>query len=141
MRVNGSFSPTRLMVAAILVGSLACSTAAPTLCRPGEQEAVSESLYFGSVRPGGVVTPEEWQAFVAEEVTPRFPQGLTSWQASGQWLSAAGVLQREQSYVLYLVHPDSARDEQAVHQIIERYRKTFQQEAVLRVRSRVCMSL
>ena len=91
--------------------------------------------------PGGVVTPEEWQQFVAGEVTPRFPEGFTQWQASGQWLSKDGELEREPSRVVYVVHPDDTHSEDAIHDIIERYRVQFQQEAVLRVRTTVCASL
>jgi hypothetical protein len=107
---------------------------------PDEQRAIADTMYFGSVQPNGVVSEEDWQGFVAKEITPRFPQGLTSWQASGQWLSAAGVLQRERSFVLHIVHPDSAKDEQAVQEIMRAYRKTFQQESVLRVRNTVWVS-
>jgi hypothetical protein len=125
----------------LLFGALACSIIRPNVCHLDEQPAVSDSLYFGTSKLDGVVTPEEWQEFVAKDVTPRFPQGLTSWQVSGQYLSARGVLQREQSYVLYVVHPDTPKYETAVHEIIERYRTRFQQEAVLRVRVSSCMSL
>ena len=133
-----------VVVLVLAISSLACTSAppAPSPCRPGEERAVSDSLYFGTSRPqGGEVTAEEWQRFIVEEVTPRFPQGLTSWQASGQWLSAVGTLQRERSYVLYIVHPDTAVDEKAIQEIVDRYRVEFQQEAVLRVRTPACISV
>lgn len=57
------------------------------------------------------------------------------WPASGQWLSASGVLQRERTFILYIVHPDTPKCEQAIREIMETYRKAFQQESVLRVRS------
>ena len=123
----------------LLLGSAGCSTPGPH-ARPGEKPAIADSLCFGTVRPNGVVTPEDWQAFLAKEVTPRFPQGLTSWPASGQWLSASGVLQREPTFILYIVHPDTPTCEQAIREIIETYRKAFQQESVLRVRSPVRIS-
>ena len=129
-----------LLISGLIAGPLGCSTVGSPGCRPSEEKAIADSLYFGSARPSGTVSPEEWQAFVVKEVTPRFPQGLTSWQASGQWLSASGVLQRERSFVLYLVHPDTPQAERGIREIIERYRNEFQQESVLRVRSLVCVS-
>ena len=129
-----------LVGCALLVGVLSCAATRSQVCHPGEQAAVSDSLYFGTAKPDGVVTAEDWQAFVTSEVSPRLPQGLTSWQASGQWLSSDGDLQREQSYVLNVVHADTERYETAVHEIVERYRVQFRQEAVLRVRASVCMS-
>jgi uncharacterized protein DUF3574 len=124
---------------ALLLGVAGCSAPRPT-ASPGEEQAIADSLYFGSVRPDGLVSDEEWQAFVLQEITPRFPQGLTSWQASGQWLSGSGVLQRERSFILYIIHPDTPKDELAIREIIATYRKAFQQESVLRVRSPVWIS-
>jgi hypothetical protein len=99
-----------------------------------------DSMYFGTARPGGIVTAEDWRAFLNRVVTPRFPQGLSSWQASGQWRSGAGRIEREPSYVVHLVHPDSAESERAVREIMRSYKAEFQQEAVLRVRYQACVS-
>lgn len=126
---------------AIAVTAASCASSPPPSCRAGERLAVMEVLYFGTARPAGVVTPQEWAGFVNEVITPRFPQGLTSWDASGQWQGASGVIERESSHVLHVVHPDAEQDELAVQQIVGQYRTRFQQEAVLRVRSNVCMSL
>jgi hypothetical protein len=97
-------------------------------------------LYFGTARPDGVVTPEEWSAFVDRLVTPRFPQGLTSWAAAGQWQTGTGMVEREASHVLSVVHSDTEENERAIREIASKYKAEFQQEAVLRVRSRACMS-
>jgi hypothetical protein len=63
----------------------ACSTILYRPCTRDEGVAVQDSLYFGTAKPDGIVSPEEWAAFLSAVVTPRFPQGLTVWQASGQW--------------------------------------------------------
>src|SRR5262245_34984482 len=118
----------------------ACAAAQGPRCRDGERRAVVESLYFGTARPGGVVSEGEWKEFVNQVATPRFPQGLTSWPASGQWRGASGAIEREASYVLHVVHPDTEADERGVAEIMREYRARFQQEAVLRVRSSACVS-
>ena len=87
------------------------------------------------------MTREEWREFVNRIVTPRFPQGLTSGEASGQWQGASGVIEREPSHVLQLVHADTAEAERAVNEIMAAYKTQFQQEAVLRIRSGACTSL
>ena len=120
--------------------AVACASVEP-VCRSGERRAVTESLYFGTARPGGVVSAEEWRDFVNQVATPRFPSGLTSWPASGQWRGASGVIEREASYVLQIIHPDGGTDERAIEEIVREYRKRFEQEAVLRVRSTACVSL
>lgn len=110
-------------------------------CEGDGQLAVQELLYFGTETPSGHVTLEAWTQFLGEIVTPRFPDGLSAWQASGQWRSASGEVIREPSYVLSLVHPDDVAPSKAVQEIITSYKTRFRQEAVLRVKSHTCMSL
>lgn len=119
----------------------ACASNQLWSCRTGERLSVMDSLYFGTAKPDGRVTAQEWQEFMNQVVTPRFPGGLTSWEASGQWQSATGVIERESSHVLHIVHPDTEESERAVQEIMDRYKTEFQQQAVLRVRSSTCMSL
>ncbi|MBI2212830.1 MAG: DUF3574 domain-containing protein [Acidobacteria bacterium] len=119
----------------------ACASGRDGRCPDGGTRAIGETLYFGTASPAGAVSSERWEAFVASEITPRFPNGLTSWRANGQWLAKNGELQHEESYVLYVVHADTLENDAAIRAIIERYREAFQQEAVLRVRQAVCVSL
>jgi len=37
------------------------------------------TLYFGRARPQGFVSELEWPLFLRDEVTSRFPDGLTAW--------------------------------------------------------------
>jgi hypothetical protein len=74
-------------------------------------------------------------------VTPRFPSGLTVWPAAGQWRGNDGEVVREASYVLNLLHAPDAKSEADVVAIVTEYKKQFEQEAVLRVRSAACLSL
>lgn len=115
------------------------STSMPT-CASHEQPVVLDSLYFGAAKPGGVVTPEEWAIFLDDSVLPEFPEGLTSWVAAGRWGNAAGLVEREVSYLLQLAHNGSQEKDRAVQQIVHRYKSKFQQEAVMRIRSQACRS-
>jgi len=124
-------------LAALLVS---CSSLHGPSCTAGEQRSVSELLYFGTAKPKGVVSAEEWSAFLGSVVTPRFPQGLSAWQAAGQWQSADGSLTRENSFVLNLVHPEGEAGDKAIQAIVTEYKARFQQEAVLRVKSYACTS-
>lgn len=118
-----------------------CASMPARQCAAGEESFVNEQLYFGTEKPGGVVGSQEWEEFLASAVTPRFPRGLSVWPASGQWQGANGTITRESSYVLSLIHPDDAHSEAAVRAIAAEYKTRFQQEAVLRIKSRVCASL
>ena len=85
---------------------------------------------YGTAMPAGTVSDEEWAAFLRDVVTPRFPQGLTSWPASGQWRTGDGNLAREASHVLNLVHADDEATERAIQAIVSEYKEQFRQEAI-----------
>ena len=99
---------------------------------------VRTTLYFGLTRPKGAVSELEWQLFLRDEVTTRFPDGLTVWEAEGQWRRPDGVVGHERSKVLLLVHADTAAARASLRAVIDRYRKTFDQQSVLWETSRVC---
>ena len=100
----------------------------------------SELLYFGTAMPQGVVSAEAWRGFVDEVVTPRFPDGLSAWPAAGQWRPAGGAVVREASTVLNIVHGADAGSDAAIAEIIDAYKRRFQQESVLRVSSAACVA-
>lgn len=130
-----------IAAAPLLAALAACAGLSPPPCPAGQRAAVQEMLFFGTDTPYGRVTPEDWTRFLGETVTPRFPEGLTAWPASGQWRSASGALIHEPSYVLSLVHPPSAAADESVQELMASYKAKFQQEAVLRVKANVCISL
>ena len=107
-------------------------------CAPLGHSYTRTTLYFGLNRKTGNITGAQWKTFLREEVTPRFPQGLTVWEAGGQWRRADGAIVRERSKVLLLVHDESAAVAAAITAIIERYKQRFEQESVLWETARVC---
>ena len=109
-------------------------------CGAASAPQVRTTIYLGLARPKGSVTELEWQIFLRDEVTMRFPDGLTVWEAEGQWRTPAGSIDHEQSKVLLLVHPDTAAARQSVLAVIEAYRKTFEQQSMLWESARVCVA-
>jgi len=109
-------------------------------CGASSVAQLRTTLYFGLARPKGSVTELEWQLFLRDEVTRRFPDGLTVWEAEGQWRTPAGSIDHERSKVVLLVHPDTAAARQSVLTVIEAYRKTFEQQSVLWESARVCVA-
>jgi hypothetical protein len=132
----------RLIVAVPLIAALlaSCAATGQLTCSSGQQAMISEALYFGTDKPDGMVTAEDWESFLNDSVTPRFPHGLSVWRAVGQWKSDTGPIVQESSYVLNIVHPDSAAAESALNEVVNAYKTEFRQEAVLRVRSPACVS-
>jgi len=66
--------------------------------------------------------------------------GVTVVEAAGQYRTAAGIIQHEPSWVLQLVHAEDAATEAAIREIRMAYQSQFKQEAVLRMRSKACVS-
>ena len=132
---------TRVLVLCLLASLSACRTMAPLPCAAGAQALVEDRLFFGLSRPdGGLVDDAQWQEFLRDDVTPRFPQGLTVVEASGQWRNADGSLSREPSRVLILAHADDAANEAAVVAITQAYKRRFAQQDVLRLKQAACAS-
>ena len=119
-----------------------CASLPAPQCGASEKSEVNDLIFFGTEIPGGgAVSDAEWTVFLRDVVTPRFPAGLTTWRAAGQWRSEDGSLTREDSHVLNLVHAGDAQTESAIRALIAEYKKRYRQEAVLRVRSPACVSL
>ena len=119
----------------------ACSRVPVMACREGASAMAQDQLYFGLSRPGGgEVSAAQWQTFLRDEVTPRFPQGLSVVAAAGQWRGSDGRIVQEDSRVLILVHAGDAASESAVQAIVAAYKQQFAQESVLRLSQRACAS-
>ena len=109
-------------------------------CGPNSTSQLRTTLYFGTARTKGSVSELEWQIFLRDEVTTRFPEGLTVWDADGQWRTPRGRVDHERCKVLLIVHPETAAAREAVGTIIERYRRAFDQQSVLWETARVCVA-
>jgi hypothetical protein len=122
------------------IATVLAQRAVPDACGTATAAQVRTTLYFGSARPKGSVSELEWQLFLRDEVTSRFPEGLTVWDAEGQWRAPQGAIEHERTKVLLLVHPDTPAARQGVLSVIDRYRKVFDQQSVLWETSRVCVA-
>jgi len=118
----------------------ACATPMKETCATGELHVANELIYFGTAKPTDFVTPEQFDDFLRTDVTPRFPQGFTTWRASGQWRAADGSMVHESTWVLSLAHPDDKASNEAIGEIRELYRARFEQESTLRLRHMACAS-
>lgn len=90
-------------------------------------------LYFGlSQRGGQVISEADFSRFVAEQVTPRFPDGFTILQAEGRYLQD-GVTISEPSRVIILFHPSSREVDQKIDALAREFARRYGQDSVLRV--------
>lgn len=129
----------KIVALTILLG--ACAHLPRATCLPDAQPSHLETLYFGTDRAGAApISDSDWQAFVTEEITPRFPQGLTTWTARGQWRGASGEIVAEGTHVLQIVGEDREAIDRSLREITDLYKRKFAQEAVLRIGTNACVS-
>lgn len=116
----------------------ACAPRAPS-CAPPAVAATGFEVYFGRDKPGGEVTEAEWQGFLGEILSPRFPDGLTVVDAEGRWRdSRSGKILAERTKLVLLVAPDGDAARPVIEAAVADYRRRFDQHSVLRVERPVC---
>ena len=108
---------------------------------PGELFTRTE-LYFGlSKADGSIISEADFGTFIDQEVTPRFPNGLTLLAGLGQFKNSASVIIREPSRVLILFYPlGDPENDKKLEAIRSAYKSTFQQESVLRADASSCIA-
>jgi len=80
-----------------------------------------------------------WRQFLAKEVTPRFPDGLTVYETTGQWRDPkTATIGRERSRVLRIIVPPGEAVQDKVTAVAEAYKKQFRQKSVGVVTREVC---
>ena len=110
-------------------------------CTAPLKPAVELNLYFGRDRPGGEVSEAEWVTFLSQEVTARFPDGLSVINVAGQSREASGPVEREKTKLLIVVVFDAPAHQAKVTAIVDAYKKRFAQNAVFRVEKPVCAGI
>ena len=134
----------RLFEAAVVAVCLgACAQpGAPPACAAPLKPALEVDLYFGRDKQGGgEVSEAEWAAFVADTVTPRFPDGLSVLNVEGQAREPSGRIVRERTKLLVIVVFDAPAHRGKVSEIVEAYNSRFGQHSVFRSEQPVCAGL
>jgi hypothetical protein len=125
---------------ALTLAGCATSVAPPPACPAGHEPLQTAQLFFGrniGANPG--VSQAQFQEFVDQEITPRFPKGLTVLDGGGQWRGDANVLIREASKVVVLVLPQRGAD-RLLDEVRRAYKARFSQDSVLLVIQDSCVS-
>jgi hypothetical protein len=113
--------------------------AAAETCAAPLKAATEVDLYFGRDQAAaGEVSDEAWEAFLAADVTPRFPEGLSVLDVAGQYREPDGRLVREKTKLVVIVVFDASAWRPQVAAIAEAYTRRFGQHGVFRVERAVC---
>ncbi len=114
---------------------------APMLCPTGQSRAETVEMVFGRNEGDRLaVNDDDWRRFIDEEVTPRFPDGLSVMDVQGQWRAPGGMLVREPSKIVYLVLDGGPDDPAKIAHIRDSYKQRFRQKSVLLVSQKACVS-
>ena len=98
-------------------------------------------LFFGTTLADGQPLDEaQWAKFVDEEVTPRFPEGLTELAGRGQWRRPDGIVSHEPSRVLLIWYSPATAKDADIEAIRSAYKTRFKQLSVMRVDGVDCVS-
>lgn len=138
--------------AALLAAALAACASPPNaglkasstepVCAAGGVEMARVELIFGlDIKGGGRITEKEWRAFLEQEVTPRFPDGLTAFDAYGQWrVPNDGRIARLDTKMLLIWYAPSPEAEARIQEVREAYKTRYRQISVMRVDGMDCVS-
>jgi hypothetical protein len=143
---KSSFCPHSLPVACALTALAALAPAsahaqAPAQCQAPARSMQAIELMFGRSVDGKLVVGErEWVRFLAREITPRFPDGLSVVDAAGQYKTADGAIAHEPSKIVIIIAPEGAETQDRIAVIEAAYKKQFRQQKVVVVTRAVCAS-
>ena len=126
----------RLAIAAIVLFHAGHAAAQTITCAAPQSAMLDIELLLGR----GKASEARWKQFLAREVTPRFPDGLTVYETTGQWRDpATKAITREKSRVLRIIVPaDIARDK--IDALAAVYKTQFAQKSVGIVIRPACVS-
>jgi len=118
-----------------------CSTAPAPGCPPGQERLRTAQLFFGrNVGARPAVSEAAFRKYVDEELTPRFPDGLTVLDGGGQWRGEENKLIREASKVVLIVLPRAVDAPARIEAARAAYKTRFDQESVLLITQASCVS-
>ncbi|WP_334161355.1 DUF3574 domain-containing protein [Phenylobacterium sp.] len=110
-------------------------------CPAGQEHLRTAQLFFGrSAGQTPNVSEAAFSQFVDQEITPRFPDGLTVMDGGGQWRGSENQLIREAAKVVLIVLPRKGDALQKINAVRDAYKTRFSQETVLLITQAACVS-
>lgn len=88
-------------------------------------------VYLGQQTPSGAISDPDFQQFITDVVTPKFPSGFTLLSGEGQWRGKSGEMHREATRVLEIAHDHNPYTRARVHDLANDYKRRFAQQSVL----------
>jgi Protein of unknown function (DUF3574) len=111
-------------------------------CHGAQQpRQVAELLFGRDIGHRLGVSESGFARFAAREIMPRFPDGFTVSDATGQWRGGGnGAITREPSKRVEIILPGAADDDQRLDAIVAAYKRRFHQQSVAVILHPACVS-
>ena len=124
--------PVAVALAMLLLTTAARAEAEVIPCDGTLQAQQVAQLLFGrDVEDRARVSEADFNGFVTREVSPRFPEGFTVIDATGQWRDARrGTIVNEAAKIIEIVLPAGEDNRPKIEAIVEAYKLQFQQQSV-----------
>jgi hypothetical protein len=133
-----------IVVALGLTGLAGCATAPQDplpACPVGQEAHRTAQLFFGrNIGDKAGVTDADFRKFMDEEVTPKFPDGLTVMDGGGQWRGDENRLIREAAKIVLIILPAKRDSQSRIDAVRNAYKARFHQESVLVITQAACVS-
>ena len=133
----------RLAAALTLVLALAGGVDAQLVDCLGAQRPtqVAELMFGRNIGRRIGVSEGDFGRFADREIMSRFPNGLTVFNAAGQWRDeASNKIVREPSKIVQIVLPGRVDDVARLNEIVEAYKTRFKQHSVVMIVRPACVS-
>jgi hypothetical protein len=130
-----------LILAAVALSGCAGLRMGHETCPPGQERLRTAQLFFGQRSEGRPwVSETQFRKFVDEELTTRFPDGLTVLEGGDRWKGQENKQIREAAKVVLIVLPKDGDPQPRLDAVREAYKARFAQDSVLRVTAPSCVS-
>lgn len=136
-----SNAPAVVATTATMQGDAARPSAASGWVRSELYFGVGEEHGAGEREQADTISDAQWRAFLDKQVTPRFPDGLTVFDAYGQWLFRGDAEpNRLRTKVLVVLHEDSPKRRADIEAIRLAWKQATKHQSVLWSRQAVEVS-
>ena len=134
-----------MKLAAVLLPVLllaGCASVGPQTCPVGQARLRTAQLFFARQAPDQPrISDADFRRYVDQELTTRFPDGLTVLDGNRQWKGEENRLIRESAKIVLIVLPNAGDSQTRLTAAREAYKLRFKQDAILKVTAPACVSL
>lgn len=125
----------------LVLGLAGCMSAPkPVGCPAGQATLRTAQLFLGA-KNAGALSDRDLRRFVEQEVTPRFPDGVTVVDGGDQWKGSENKMIREAAKVVLVVLPAGGDTHRRVEAVRTAYRTKFKQNPVVVLPPPSCTAL